>query len=280
MINSFDSHTLLIIPCCAAKKAAGIPLVEGSDPLMECVSERAYASVLNARARVLASTRADPRFMREKYAKNGLTRDGSDLGGDRTDGRYFTALGRYDGKLYRVPGFKQTVSDLASNESRAKILILSALYGPLHPNSPIQDYNLMMSDARPEFGTRPLPPFSKTTFDRTTSPGFFFTSERLPPTSRWRGKRSLACSRAECLPKPPNTMSWTAARRPRRCSTGCACWTIWMGGSTIPAGGRRGSRRHRFERAPRPGYRSLLRAFSPALFTPRSISAVELPARE
>ncbi|WP_426211725.1 peroxide stress protein YaaA [Massilia sp. TWP1-3-3] len=159
MIDRFDSRCLLIIPCCAAKKASGIPLPSAPDPLMACVSEDVYASVLNARARVLASTRADSRFMREKYGKNGLIRDGSDLGGDRTDGQYFTALDRYDGKLYRVPGFKQTVSGLASNASGAKIVILSALYGPLHPSSPIQDYNLMMSDAPARIWNEAFGPF-------------------------------------------------------------------------------------------------------------------------
>lgn len=147
MINEFDSNTLLIIPCCAAKKATGISSPDAGDPLMASISPGAYAAVLNTRSQVLASIRADSRFMREKYLKNGAIRDGIDFGGDCAAGRYLTALDRYDGKLYRVPGFKHTVSGLASDVSGAKIIILSALYGPLHPDSPIQDYNLMMSDA-------------------------------------------------------------------------------------------------------------------------------------
>ena len=54
---------------------------------------------------------------------------------------------------------KPAVEDMLSQADGPKMLILSALYGPLHPHSPIQDYNLMMSDSPARLWASAFTPF-------------------------------------------------------------------------------------------------------------------------
>lgn len=101
---------------------------------------------------MLAGIQGDSRFLTEKYSKNRLIREGPDFGQDGVIPQYLTAVERYCGKLYSVdPAFPQTLKSVLQAEDAPQILILSALYGPLHPFSLIQDYNLEMSD-RPAYG--------------------------------------------------------------------------------------------------------------------------------
>lgn len=60
---------------------------------------------------------------------------------------FIPGLSRYPGGLYSVPKMKPAVQRMLSQGEGPKMLILSALYGPLHPHRPIQDDNLMMQDA-------------------------------------------------------------------------------------------------------------------------------------
>lgn len=65
------------------------------------------------------------------------------------------------GKLYKgSPGLADGIRTHIANPDKPCVLVLSALYGPLHPSALIQDYNLQMSDP-PAYQTwkRNLPPF-------------------------------------------------------------------------------------------------------------------------
>lgn len=146
MLEVFDRSTLLIIPCCAAKLAGGRVADIVEDPLRTMVSTEAYAEALRARAGVLGSVRTAHKFTSDKYAKNLSIVDGADFGASQS-ALAMPALDRYEGSLYRAKGLKEAMRRAVSSDDGPRVLILSALYGPLHPLSPIQDYNLMMSDA-------------------------------------------------------------------------------------------------------------------------------------
>ena len=118
-----------------------------ADPLKDMVPDGEYASMMRTRTAVLASIRSTPKYLAEKYAKNRFIVDGPDVAGENGGGLYSKALSRYEGRLYSVPKMKPAVEQMLAQADGPKMLILSALYGPLHPFSPIQDYNLMMSDA-------------------------------------------------------------------------------------------------------------------------------------
>ena len=67
--------------------------------------------------------------------------------GTKVKAPYLPAVDRYIGSLYT--GNPKLVDAIRQNEARkndVRVLILSALYGPLHPLDLIQDYNLQMSD--------------------------------------------------------------------------------------------------------------------------------------
>jgi hypothetical protein len=147
MVDRCGSKSLFIIPCSAAKYAGGnLNDSALSDPLKECVSSHAYAVLLETRARVIDQIQANEKFQTFKYKKNVGIMPGPDFGGSDASGRYLPAITRYAGTLYSVEGLKVAVDRLLTSDGYPKLMILSALYGPLHPLSPIQDYNLMMSD--------------------------------------------------------------------------------------------------------------------------------------
>jgi hypothetical protein len=143
--QKFGTDTLLIIPCCAKKEKNGNHIRCDVDPLQEFISPQAYSVMLAARTNVLKKLKDDAGFVTKKYQKNDSIQKGADLGGSNSYGFYLTALERYDGTLYSIPGLKQTVKKVVSScNNFPKIIILSALYGPLHPFSQVQDYNLEM----------------------------------------------------------------------------------------------------------------------------------------
>jgi hypothetical protein len=80
----------------------------------------------------------------DAFSKNRALVEGPDFAGDVNTGRYLPALERYTGNLYAVPGLRTKLHASLSDDNAPRVLILSALYGPLHPLSPIQDYNLRM----------------------------------------------------------------------------------------------------------------------------------------
>ncbi len=159
MDREIGNDTLMLIPCCASKSSGGRSIAQHVDPLSKMVSSDSYLRILAARQKALRETQKTPKFMAEKYAKNARILEGPDLGGSSVSGRYTPALDRYTGTLYSVPKFKASVEEAISAEGAPQILILSALYGPLHPRSEIQDYNLQMSDAPAKVWTDSFPPF-------------------------------------------------------------------------------------------------------------------------
>lgn len=159
MLDVFDRSTLVIIPCCAVKSAGG--RLDGAmpDPLKDLVSASAYSQALETRAEVLGAVRRTLKFTSDKYAKNAALTDGADFGVPTGVALTVPALDRYQGFLYRANGLKEEIRKAVSSDDRARILILSALYGPLHPLSPIQDYNLMMSDTPAKSWSTAFPQF-------------------------------------------------------------------------------------------------------------------------
>jgi hypothetical protein len=159
MNKKIGSDTLLIIPCCAAKSTGGNAIGDYSDPLTDFVSPKCYSEMLTARAKALRALKRDPKFLTNKYEKNRAIQEGPDLGDHSNAGRYYPALARYTGTLYSVLGLKSAIDQAVAAESEPHVLILSALYGPLHPHSEIQNYNLMMSDAPARVWALAFPPF-------------------------------------------------------------------------------------------------------------------------
>ena len=111
------------------------------EPLSRLVSEATYSGILETRREVLSGIRQDKRYLSGKYEKNRGLEPGPGFGGQSASGLYLPTVQRYKGTLY------SNVPALSSRSNRdGQILILSAPYGPLHPLSRIQDYNLQMSD--------------------------------------------------------------------------------------------------------------------------------------
>lgn len=154
-----NADWLLIIPCCARKAADRVSILSDDDPLKKMVAPKQYSEMIAARRSVIQSVQANPKFTSEKYFKNTEIKDGIDFGGHDTSGSYIPALARYVGSLYSVPGLKSAIGRVATTIDGPQIMILSALYGPLHPQSPIQDYNLMMSDAPARAWKKEFPAF-------------------------------------------------------------------------------------------------------------------------
>jgi hypothetical protein len=135
-----------LIPCCAAKAAGGSLAPPLPDPLASTLSDTIYAQLCAARRTALTLLRSDASLLTGKFAKNRLLQEGHDFGGHVTAGRYLSALERYTGNLYSVPGLRSALYKCIDAPKAPRVMILSALYGPLHPLSPIQDYNLLMGE--------------------------------------------------------------------------------------------------------------------------------------
>lgn len=138
---------LLIIPCCARKRPDGQKVAANRDRLVGLVSPSSHENLLSARVDVLAGIRSEQKYLSGKCAKNAHIQDGPDFGATSPNGLYMPALERYIGSLYT--GNQKLADVIRANEpsnSKTRVLILSALYGPLHPLDLIQDYNLQMSD--------------------------------------------------------------------------------------------------------------------------------------
>lgn len=146
MHSSVDASTLIVIPCCAAKASGGTS-VALQDPLVASLSETAYARLCQARRGVLSGIRNSPDLLTDAFTKNRALVEGADFAGHANSGRYLPALERYTGNLYAVPGLRAKLYASLADGNAPRVLILSALYGPLHPLSPIQDYNLRMDQA-------------------------------------------------------------------------------------------------------------------------------------
>ena len=144
-IEKLDDKSLLLLPCSARKASGGTRFSE--DPLAESVSSECYSNVIATRSTLLSTLLNSPKYTSDKYQKNTAIRKGRDFGPQENSGDYLPATARYRGNLYTAkPGLESIITENTNSIGQPKLLILSALYGPLHPLSPIQDYNLKMSD--------------------------------------------------------------------------------------------------------------------------------------
>lgn len=159
MTSEVGDDTLLIIPCCAKKSPGGATGTPYTDPLRDFVSQKAYERMLGARREALRVVRSEPKFMSDKYLKNRAIVEGAEFDETNGSGKYLSALGRYVGTLYSVDGLRSAVEATVAAQDRPRIMILSALYGPLHPHTKIQDYNLKMDDAPARVWSDEFSPF-------------------------------------------------------------------------------------------------------------------------
>lgn len=138
------SNTLFIIPCSGDKKSTGKTLDEYDDPLRKLVSPETYRKILPSREYILRNIQ---KYSSNKQSKNKNIKLGPDFGSKDLSGKYLPAIDRYNGCLYTAKeNFSDIIKNGLDNPDKQRIIILSALYGPLHPLSMIQDYELKMSD--------------------------------------------------------------------------------------------------------------------------------------
>lgn len=143
----FGSETLLLIPCCAKKRAGGGPWDANLPAVADTFDSETYDILISARRELLLTIKELPAYSKGKYAKNMSIALGPDFGGDDGSGQYRPALERYTGSLYKAEtNWSAQVAKALLNRTGPKLLIQSALYGLLHPWEPIQDYNLQTSD--------------------------------------------------------------------------------------------------------------------------------------
>jgi hypothetical protein len=149
MVSGNDRQRLLIIPCCARKRAGGRPWQPNPGTFEGVISKDVIDRVLEARIQILnAITGGDKRYHEPKYKKNLAIKAGPDFGRQDISMEYMPAIDRYYGTLYTAyPGMPDVVKRSINTGSGPSILIFSALYGPLHPLDCIQDYNLVMGDS-------------------------------------------------------------------------------------------------------------------------------------
>jgi hypothetical protein len=115
-----NDETLLVIPCCKSKVSGGKPCIrKTSDPLESFISAEDYTSVLQVRDCLNESRINTELFM--------------------------PSIDRYDGSLYRATqNLAYCMKENTNHAGQPRLIILSALYGPLHPLSPINNYELKM----------------------------------------------------------------------------------------------------------------------------------------
>jgi len=146
-----DKNTLIMWPCCKIKQVGGIRWqATNAFDLSACLSSAIYARLLGTRQQALRHIQAKPGqyLNNSSYHKNRQIVLGPDFGGSESGGAYLPSINRYGGHLYQcTPHFAKAVAERLKDTNAPKVLILSALYGPMHPLELIQDYNLIMSDA-------------------------------------------------------------------------------------------------------------------------------------
>lgn len=134
---SIDEKSLLIIPCCKRKQQGGIEKPKDyCDPLLKTVTQENYNKVEELH------TSSELNCYKKNVAE------------------YIPAIERYDGHLYRAhKEFISIVRKQTNRKNRPKLLILSALYGPLHPETLINNYDLKMPNTKSSIWWHNLPSF-------------------------------------------------------------------------------------------------------------------------
>ena len=127
-----NSKTLLIIPCCKKKRKGGKPLAE-------------FNSVFNFE-RFWGGATSESILDSRKKIQDEFSRCYQ-----KSDNEFLPAIERYIGNVYepelKSEGYKKTLPYIQKHYGHGnhpKIMILSALYGPLHPFELIQDYDLVI----------------------------------------------------------------------------------------------------------------------------------------
>jgi len=135
MNKYIDAESLLIIPCCKGKHSGGSDLpIAYTDHLRETVSPDQYNAILAAREPL-----------------NGLLKKSNE---------YMPAIDRYAGNLYKAfQNISTCIRTKTNSDSKPKLIILSALYGPLHPESLINDYDLAMPHGNNNIWNNNFPTF-------------------------------------------------------------------------------------------------------------------------
>jgi len=134
-------NTLFIFPCCADKVSGGNDWAP--ETLAKYVDQKAITHVRNTRKLLLDAILQDSKYLLGKYNKNISIHYGPEFGCYDNQGKYLPAIQRYCGSLYKAIS---RIDNHLQDGSLPNMLILSALYGPLHPLDMIQDYNLKISD--------------------------------------------------------------------------------------------------------------------------------------
>jgi cytoplasmic iron level regulating protein YaaA (DUF328/UPF0246 family) len=160
---SADPRTLILIPCCARKIPGGNRLTGTFPEFFTDLSPQIRQQVLAARFGILEA-------MQAQLGEKGIEK-GPDFGGNSMAGKYRPAWERYAGNLYSALGDRKLLSTAGKRADGPGILILSALYGPLEPDSPIQYYDLRMDQplyapGRPGLSAKPEKAW------KTVLPGF------------------------------------------------------------------------------------------------------------
>jgi len=133
--------TLVLFPCCACKYGDGEYWGGTYSPLAELMDGEAISHLLKVRTLLLEKIQGEKRYCTGKYIKNALIKAGPDFGQQDTSGRYLPAIDRNIGALYTAePGFANLVREHIRRGEGPHLLIISALYGLLHPLELIQDY--------------------------------------------------------------------------------------------------------------------------------------------
>ena len=146
--EGINESTLLLIPCCKKKVAGGLPQISAEDPLEQVVSVYSTEELHRARHRLIDELLQNGEGNVDPASKLTEVCMGKEFGRHERNGKYRAAIDRYAGGLYSASkNFSHLVASHTNNSGQPHLLILSALYGPLHPLSPIQDYNVKMSDS-------------------------------------------------------------------------------------------------------------------------------------
>ncbi len=129
-----DNRTAILIPCCKTKMPGGERYQQGAFGSRKELSEKVREEVLEGRRAIL-------RGLLKSRTESGV-REGPDFGGQDLDGLYRPSWQRYRGFLYGALPNREILA--RKKHEGPRLLILSALYGPLDPEEMIQDYELQM----------------------------------------------------------------------------------------------------------------------------------------
>lgn len=129
-----DNRTAILIPCCKTKMPGGERYQQGAFRFREGLSEKVRNEVLEGRRAIL-------RGLLKSRTESGV-REGPDFGGQDFGGLYRPSWQRYSGFLYEELPNREILA--REKHEGPRLLILSALYGPLDPKELIQDYELQM----------------------------------------------------------------------------------------------------------------------------------------